>query len=348
MQKKNDWGPDEEFIKNYLSLKSVSKMQKLYHCDKATIYKHSREIGFDYKIATKLKRTPRTLSQNEIEKIVSLKGKMSITDIGRKFQITHQRIFSIWREHNVSKGYKDILGQRFGHLEVIRKTDKRNPGGSIVWECKCECGYPECKHYAYATSTELKRGVIVSCGAVGKHTIKKNTCAQADDLTGQNFGKLTALKRVQDKIYGKYRCVNWKCICECGRITYVIADNLRNGNTQSCGYCGNNSHGNNKIDNLLRENNISFQREYRFSDCRYKMPLPFDFFVENKYLIEYDGSQHYNTNNPFYSPEIPIRDKIKSDYAKKHQIPLIRIPYTHEQELCIDDLILETSQFIES
>lgn len=35
---------------------------------------------------------------------------------------------------------KDLTGQRFGRLTVIRKTDKRGPDGGIVYECLCDCG----------------------------------------------------------------------------------------------------------------------------------------------------------------------------------------------------------------
>jgi len=37
---------------------------------------------------------------------------------------------------------------------------------------------------------------------------------------------------------------------------------------------------------------------------------------------------------------------IKNTYCKEHNIPLIRIPYTHYNDLCIEDLLLETSNYI--
>ena len=40
------------------------------------------------------------------------------------------------------------------------------------------------------------------------------------------------------------------------------------------------------------------------------------------------------------------RDKIKTQWCKEHNIPLIRIPYTHYKDLKIEDLLLETSKFI--
>ena len=38
-----------------------------------------------------------------------------------------------------------------------------------------------------------------------------------------------------------------------------------------------------------------------------------------------------------------MKDKIN---CKENNIPLIRIPYTHLNKLCLEDLLLETSNFI--
>ena len=73
----------------------------------------------------------------------------------------------------------------------------------------------------------------------------------------------------------------------------VLSDNLRKGNTQSCGFCGEKSHGNIKISQILDENNIHYEKEKRFNSCKDSSYLPFDFYVNNKYLIEYDGKQHF-------------------------------------------------------
>ena len=36
-----------------------------------------------------------------------------------------------------------------------------------------------------------------------------------------------------------------------------------------------------------------------------------------------------------------------SNFNKENNIPLIRIPYTHLNKLCLEDLLLETSNFLE-
>ena len=39
-------------------------------------------------------------------------------------------------------------------------------------------------------------------------------------------------------------------------------------------------------------------------------------------------------------------DKLKNQWCVDHNIPLIRIPYTHFSKICIDDLKPETTQFL--
>lgn len=50
------------------------------------------------------------------------------------------------------------------------------------------------------------------------------------DLTGQKFGRLTAIKPVVVNGYRK-----WLCVCDCGNIKTVTAGSLRSGGTKSCG-----------------------------------------------------------------------------------------------------------------
>lgn len=56
--------------------------------------------------------------------------------------------------------------------------------------------------------------------------------ALAENLAGKTFGRLTVLERAKNDSRGKTR---WKCLCECGKETIVMADSLKSGHTQSCG-----------------------------------------------------------------------------------------------------------------
>lgn len=52
-----------------------------------------------------------------------------------------------------------------------------------------------------------------------------------NDLTGKRFGRLIVLERAATKKHKTY----WRCRCDCGNETSVLADSLRRGSTKSCG-----------------------------------------------------------------------------------------------------------------
>ena len=57
------------------------------------------------------------------------------------------------------------------------------------------------------------------------------------DLTGQRFGRLTAIERVRSysTTAQKNHFAVWHCRCDCGKEINVRSGNLRSGNTTSCG-----------------------------------------------------------------------------------------------------------------
>jgi very-short-patch-repair endonuclease len=100
----------------------------------------------------------------------------------------------------------------------------------------------------------------------------------------------------------------------------------------ACPKC-NSSKGELRIEKYLKTTCLLFESQKRFDNCRNKKRLPFDFYIPaHNLLIEYDGEQHF----------IPVkmwggegglernqkRDAIKTRYAERHNIRLVRIPYT--------------------
>lgn len=125
---------------------------------------------------------------------------------------------------------------------------------------------------------------------------------------------------------------NLKIICpECGEVFITSLRNFTQHGGQVCENClGSESNGERKIRYFLENNNIQFEQEKRFHDCRDINPLPFDFYLpESQTVLEYDGKQHYVDNGYFsYSlAETQKHDKIKNKYCNDNDINLIRIPY---------------------
>lgn len=52
------------------------------------------------------------------------------------------------------------------------------------------------------------------------------------NLSGQTFGRLTALEEFPANKYGRRY---WTCLCSCGNRVAVAAGHLKSGNTKSCG-----------------------------------------------------------------------------------------------------------------
>lgn len=237
-------------------------------------------------------------------------------------------------------GKKDLINQKFNLLTVIKDSTKRNAGGSILWECQCDCG-----NITYASSTDLKSGHKKSCGCLQRKQAQELGYKNLIDLTGQRFGNLVVLeKNKSEKTSNGSTKVYWKCLCDCGNQCIVAGQSLKSGNTQSCGCIK--SFGEQKISKMLSNANISYEREKIFKNCPYR----FDFFVDNKYIIEYDGKQHFQNSQWGQTittyQEAQQRDMNKNLWCQKNNIPIIRIPYTQFLYLTIKDLLLETSPFI--
>ena len=114
---------------------------------------------------------------------------------------------------------KDISGQRFGMLVAVRPTGERR-NRSVVWECNCDCGKT-----TFVLSDNLRGGKTTSCGCarMGKTAV---------DLAGQRFGQLVVVRPTSERRNGS---VVWECTCDCGKTTFANTNNLRSGNTTSCG-----------------------------------------------------------------------------------------------------------------
>lgn len=265
------------------------------------------------------------------------------TELAQMYGVSRGMITKLWKDNGLSGKKRTLtkenfVGKKINMLTVIGKTDKRDAAGNIKWECLCDCG-----NTAYVSSTRLKSGAAKSCGCLSVAALDKGRIDKSIDRVGTKFGLLTVIKEEKTEL-GKPK--KWICKCECGRTKAVLATNLLTGNTKSCGMCGFTSAGNSLIDEILSKNNIPFEREKKFDTCKDKRHLPFDFFVNNRYLIEFDGIQHFDKNNRFYSETGVLHDKIKNDWAKANNIPLIRIPYTYIDKITLKDLIPETSSFL--
>lgn len=232
--------------------------------------------------------------------------------------------------------FKNIVGEKFNRLTVIAPTDERTSDGSVVWLCQCDCG-----NIIKCNTKKLRNKNTRSCGCLQKETVSNR---RKKDLTNIRFGNLAAISPTQERRHGS---VVWDCICDCGNYHKASAETLLSGHCKSCGCIR--SRGNQKVKEVLQTMQINFKPEYfvYINDIRYA----FDFAIfnnENNVIcfIEYDGVLHFEQddyhgwNNEKSWEKTKRNDKIKTQYAQKNKIPLIRIPYT-DFEILNKQYILE-------
>lgn len=210
----------------------------------------------------------------------------------------------------------DLVGKEYTVLgKYVRTRDKvlakhndceRNfymSPGDFVRGARC----PHCFGTFRKTTTEFKKDVY--------------------DLVGDEFTVLGEYLNNKADITMRHN--------KCGRIYTTKPNCFLNGNR--CAECYESS-GEEAVASYLDEKEIHYEREYTFEDCFNINVLRFDFalFKEKELitLIEYQGQQHYAPVKLFGGEEAfgkqIKRDKIKRDYCKDNNIPLIEIPYTEK------------------
>lgn len=221
--------------------------------------------------------------------------------------------------------YNDLTGQKFGHLTVLGRD--KSDLSRVYWKCQCDCSQ---QTILKVDGNALKNGHTKSCG-----------CSIVGDLYNQRFGMLT----VVDRDYTRGPKAYWLCKCDCGnpKLKSVSGPDLRAGTVQSCGCLK--SRGELKVRNILNSLQIEFLDQYSFEDLTGKgKQLKFDFYLpDQNILIEYQGSQHYESFDHFGGEERlktqQEYDSLKRDYCESHNIKLIEIPYWDYNKLNEDYLL---------
>lgn len=77
---------------------------------------------------------------------------------GNRLTQNRQKSCGCLRKELAENRYNNLLGQKFGKLTVIEKTDKRQQG-SIMWKCQCDCG-----NIKEINGSSLINGYTKSCG----------------------------------------------------------------------------------------------------------------------------------------------------------------------------------------
>ena len=248
-------------------------------------------------------------------------------------ELAHER-----REH--------LEGQKFNRLLVLEEVQERR-NKQIYWKCLCDCGT-----ICEVNSGRLKNGTTQSCGCLHKEMLIQRNIENSEKILHKTFGRLIVIQDLGlRKQPSRNKNERWSlCKCTCGNTIEVRNNQLINGQTQSCGCLV--SQGENIIENILKTNNIIYEKQYSFPDLKNIRPLRFDFAIFNnekqlQFLIEFDGRQHYlgpesGWKDSSSLQEIQRRDSMKNEYCKKNNIILKRIPYFKRDEISLQTLFDDT------
>lgn len=107
---------------------------------------------------------------------------------------------------------KDLTGQRFGQLTVLRRDLS---AAGVQWICVCDC-----QTEVIVRAGNLRSGGSKSCG-----------CLKRRSRIAQHIGKVYGRLTISDIVHP----ARFACVCACGRTKVIRADAILSGMTQSCG-----------------------------------------------------------------------------------------------------------------
>ena len=243
-------------------------------------------------------------------------------------------------------------GMKINKLTLLEKVGSG-------WKCQCDCGNVVTITRPYRLKNEYIGNVkdhTGSCGCLQKKVFKAANRQGTIETKYQDitYGGIEILYRTDYIDSNRSSIVICKCpecgkpfptsvrhkITNCGCLQhkkpfsiedYIIKNNFKSKEEE-------------RISTLLSGMELNFSYDKKFQECMDQAHLPFDFYINNKYIIEYDGEQHFKENNFFDFEKIRKHDLIKNKYCFDNNIPLIRIPY--DAEYTLDDLKLETTRFL--
>lgn len=115
-----------------------------------------------------------------------------------------------------NKPRKNIIGQKFGSLMVIKLVRQSNWGD---WRYRCQC---DCGTYTEVGGANLRKGAVKSCGCLRFKYIE----------AGTKYGDLTVIRKQGKDSYG---AIKYLCRCSCGNTKIIRGYSLFRGDSRSCG-----------------------------------------------------------------------------------------------------------------
>ncbi|PFR16515.1 hypothetical protein [Bacillus cereus] len=228
------------------------------------------------------------------------------------------------RKTTFSEDVKSLVGDEYIFLEDY-----------VNYHTKLKVKHKNCEEvYEVSPANFLKGKRCPSCSIVKRSRKRAKTTEEVRkeiyDLVGNDYIIIGEYRNYVTPITIKHN--------KCGHEYFVTAGNFIS-HGKRCPKCKF-SRGEKRVRDYLESHQYKFDEQYRFSDCKLSLPLPFDFVIFNEegnitHAIEYDGEFHFHkkfrSNQQFELQK--VRDEKKNVYCREKKIKLIRIHYKHFESI---------------
>jgi hypothetical protein len=250
------------------------------------------------------------------------------------------------------RGFETVKEKSFGYLypelasewnylknKKITPFDVRLKSNKKFWFICQKCNY----EYHICVNAKIKKGN--KCDHCNSLLLKFPEIAKEWDYKKNE-------KTPADYAFSSNKRVWWICgVCNHNWATQIGARTRKY--FTGCPQCAS-SWGEKRIYNYLKNKKINFDVEFYFPDLLSDLnePLRYDFIIftnNNRILIEYDGIQHFQYVKYFHKNRggflrLQKHDGMKTNYANKNFIPLLRIKYI-DFDIIEDVLSKELSKY---
>lgn len=223
-------------------------------------------------------------------------------------------------------------------LEEVEPERKTAPSGKKHTYRKAKFLCPSCKRIYEARIENVQRDKSTQCSVCGhkQGAEKLKKVYRKGDVIGKNpdvifLKEVDPIHIYDHDIVRRGIFFNKKTKIKFETDIRKVVTGHTNGDLKSCGE--------RIIEQILSENNICYESQKIFPDCKDISYLRFDFYLPDyNCCIEYDGIQHFEVtgwNTEEKKKDTEKKDNIKNTYCENNNISLIRISYKNKDKISI-------------
>lgn len=253
---------------------------------------------------------------------INVRCKTCLYEIPVSFSSFKQQGFSCPNCSGIIKYTTEKVVDILKSVNITFRSDKYENSKTYI-NVKCEICSHEWKVIFCAIAKRIREGRrgCPRCAKILKHTL--------EDV--RKFLENIDLKLLSETYKSRKDHIHVMCD-KCKYEWYPTFNDIKSG--CGCPECNRGiSKGEKSIKNFLNGKKYEFQIQKKYKLCKNIFTLPFDFFLPKyDFLVEYDGSQHFEFSSKFHRTDQIFelqqqKDRIKDLFAFDNNISLIRFSY---------------------